>query len=307
MPETTGLAEEILTGPLPDIKESFPPAGKRPKKFVTTRRILLAFAMFVLLCLVFMAIFAPYISPYNPLETNLMNRLAPSSSEHWFGTDHMGRDILSRIIWAARVSLGAVLLTIIFVILTGFVTGAISGYAGGSVDNVIMRICELFMTFPTFVLALFLIAVFGTGLTNVVIAIVLTHWAWYARIVRGMVLSLKEREYILAARVCGSSKLKVFFQHIAPQIMTQLLILASLDLGHMLLHVAGLSFLGLGIQPPTPEWGVMIKDACNYIWTNPWQVVTPGLMILLTVLAFNIPGDILRDKLDPTLTDEGGH
>jgi nickel transport system permease protein len=292
--------------PLDDFSGELIKPPKKSKGYLT-RRILLSIALFVLGVLVFCAIFAPYVSPHDPQEIELLNRFAKPSSDHLLGTDNMGRDVASRLIWACRVSLGAVLLTIIFVILTGFVTGAISGYAGGAVDNVIMRLCELFMTFPTFILALFLIAVFGTGLTNVVIAIVLTHWAWYARIVRGMVLSLKKRDYILAAKVTGGSNVRIFLTHIAPQILTQLCILASLDLGHMLLHVAALSFLGLGIQPPTPEWGVMIKDACQYIWTEPWQVVTPGVMILLTVLSFNIPGDMLRDRLDPTLTEEGGH
>ncbi|MDR2406274.1 MAG: nickel ABC transporter permease subunit NikC [Deltaproteobacteria bacterium] len=299
---TPKLAEDV--NPLEILEETSYIGDKDTGK--TTRKVLLGLALGVLAVLVICAIFAPLIAPHDPLEINLLERFGPASSEHWLGTDHMGRDIASRLIWACRVSLIAVILTIVFVIITGFITGAVSGYAGGVVDTVIMRICELFMTFPTFILALFLIAVFGTGLTNVVIAIVLTHWAWYARIVRGMVLNLKHRDYILAAQVCGGSQFKIFLTHIAPQILTQICILGSLDLGHMLLHIAGLSFLGLGIQPPTPEWGVMIKDACQYIWNEPLQVVSPGVMILLTVLAFNIPGDILRDKLDPSLA-EGGH
>ena len=306
MPEAVNQAMEPITVNLPS-EENTSPAQPLKNRLSRTSRILLVISLSVLAVLVGMAIFAPLISPYDPLQIDLQNRFAPASAEHWFGTDHMGRDVASRLIWGARVSLGAVLLTITFVMLTGFITGAISGFVGGTVDNLIMRVCELFMTFPTFVLALFLIGVFGTGLTNVIIAIVLTHWAWYARIVRSMVLSLRNREYILAARVAGSGSFKIFTQHIAPPVFTQLIILATLDLGHMLLHVSGLSFLGLGIQPPTSEWGVMIKDACQLIWSNPEQVIMPGLMILLTVLAFNIPGDMLRDKLDPTLTGEGGH
>lgn len=306
MPEAVNQIMNPSLAGLPS-EEDQPSQTPKPGRMNKTSRSLLIISLGILALLVGMAIFAPWVSPHDPLQVDLQNRFAPASLDHWFGTDHMGRDVASRLIWGARVSLGAVLLTITFVILTGFVTGAVSGFVGGAVDNLIMRICELFMTFPTFVLALFLIGVFGTGLTNVIIAIVLTHWAWYARIVRSMVLSLRNREYILAARVAGSGSFKIFSQHIAPPVFTQLIILATLDLGHMLLHVSGLSFLGLGIQPPTSEWGVMIKDACQLIWSNPGQVIMPGLMILLTVLAFNIPGDMLRDKLDPTLTGEGGH
>ncbi|MDR1041522.1 MAG: nickel ABC transporter permease subunit NikC [Deltaproteobacteria bacterium] len=305
MPESLEQAiETIATFPK---EESEPPEKRKTSGLSRSNKALLLISLAILSVLVFMVIFAPWISPHDPLQVELSNRFAPSSSDHWFGTDHMGRDIASRLIWGTRVSLVAVLLTIVFVMITGFVSGAVSGFCGGVVDNVIMRLCELFMTFPTFVLALFLIGVFGTGITNVIIAIVLTHWAWYARIVRGMVLSLKNREYIFAARVAGSGPVKIFFQHIAPAVFTQLVILATLDLGHMLLHVSGLSFLGLGIQPPTPEWGVMIKDACQLIWTNPGQVIMPGFMIFVTVLAFNIPGDILRDKLDPALIGDEGH
>jgi nickel transport system permease protein len=151
---------------------------------------------------------------------------------------------------------------------------------------------------------MFLIGVLGTGMRNVILAIVLTHWAWYARIIRSLVLSLKNRDYILASRVMGTSKFKIILRHLIPPVMAQLLILATLDIGHMMLHVSGLSFLGLGIQPPAAEWGVMINDARQYIWTRPELVVYPGAMIFLAVLAFNIPGDALRDCLDPAVATE---
>ena len=278
------------------------PEKPRQKK-ITATRAALGFSALVLLSLVVMALFAPYVSPYDPVAIDLENRLAPMSLDHWLGTDHLGRDILSRLIWGARVSMGSVVVIALLIMAAGFITGAFSGYVGGKIDSLIMRICEAFMTFPTFILALFLIGVFGTGLTNVILAIVLTHWAWYARIVRGMVMNLRHRDFILAARVAGGGPLKIFFRHIAPPVLAQVVILATLDLGHMMLHVSGLSFLGLGIQPPTPEWGCMINDARQQIWTNPELAIIPGVMIFLTVLAFNIPGDILRDKLDPTLVD----
>jgi nickel transport system permease protein len=214
--------------------------------------------------------------------------------------------MLSRLIWGSRASLGSVAFIAVLIIAAGFAIGAVSGFSGGIVDTVIMRVCEAFMTFPTFILALFLIGIFGYGMTNVIIAIVLTHWAWYARMVRGMVLSLKNRDYILAAQAGGGGGFRIFTRHIAQPVFAQLLILATLDLGHMLLHVSGLSFLGLGIQPPVPEWGCMISDARQQIWTHPQLAIIPGAMIFLTVLAFNIPGDYLRDKLDPVLAQEEG-
>ena len=270
-------------------------------------RVSLFFSLAVLVLLLAMALFAPWLAPFQPDDIDLANRLAPASAEHWLGTDHQGRDILSRLVWGARTSLGSVTAIAVFIVVAGFAVGALSGWIGGWVDNAIMRLCEMFMTFPTFILAMFLVGVLGRGLTNVVIAIVLTHWAWYARIVRGMVISLKNREYILAARAAGGTRLGIFRRHIAPAVLAQLLILATLDLGHMLLHVSGLSFIGLGIQPPTAEWGVMINDARAQIMTNPELVVMPGLMILLTVLAFNIPGEYLRDRLDPALSGNEEH
>lgn len=274
------------------------------------KRGLLFFSIFILACFLLMALFAPYLSPYNPYDpaqVDLSRAFAPFSGEYLLGTDHLGRDVLSRLIWGARTSLGSVIFIAIFLLLSGFITGALSAYIGGWVDSMIMRVCEVFMTFQTFILALFLIAVLGRGMINVVIAIVLTHWAWYSRMVRSMVLSIKHRDYIAAAQVSGGKSLTIFIRHIAPPVLAQLMILMTLDLGHMMLHVSGLSFLGLGVQPPTPEWGIMISDAREYLWSAPSLIILPGLMIFLTVLACNIPGDYLRDKLDPSLTKEGGH
>jgi nickel transport system permease protein len=200
--------------------------------------------------------------------------------------------------------MGSVFLIINLVMIVSLMVGSISGYVGGKVDSLFMRICEIFLTFPTFILAMFLIGVLGTGMTNVVLAIALTHWAWYARIIRSLVLSMKNREYILAARVVGTSHWQIFVKHLAPPVLAQLVILATLDIGHMMLHVSGLSFLGLGVQPPMPEWGVMINDARQYIWTQPELIMYPGLMIFLAVLAFNILGDSFRDSLDPAILAE---
>jgi nickel transport system permease protein len=199
---------------------------------------------------------------------------------------------------------GTVSAIIVCILVLGFLVGCFSGYAGGRIDAFLMRLCDVFLTFPTFILAMFLIGILGTGLTNVVIAIVLTHWAWYARLIRGFVLSLKNREYILAARVSGASRVKIVLQHIVPPVFAQLVILATLDIGHMILHVSGLSFLGLGVAPPTPEWGVMINDARQFLWTSPGLIVYPGMMIFITVMSFNLLGDALRDALDPAMEEK---
>ena len=261
-------------------------------------------ALPVILAILVMALFAPWVAPYRPDDVNLERKLLSPNSQNLLGTDHLGRDILSRLIWGARISMGSVCIIIVLVMLFSLLVGCLSGFVGGWMDSLLMRLCEVFLTFPTFILAMFLIGVMGTGMVNVIIAIVLTHWAWYARIIRSLVLSLKNREYILASRVSGTKTWKIVVRHLIPPVMAQLTILATLDIGHMMLHVSGLSFLGLGVQPPTPEWGVMINDARQYIWTKPELIMYPGLMIFLAVLAFNIPGDTLRDSLDPTIRGE---
>lgn len=265
-----------------------------------TSRLALLMAGVILLA----ALLAPQVAPYDPNNVMLELKLQPPSGAHWLGTDHLGRDIFSRLIYGAQVSVGTVSAIIVCILALGFLVGCFSGYAGGKIDAFLMRLCDVFLTFPTFILAMFLIGILGTGLTNVVIAIVLTHWAWYARLIRGFVLSLKNREYILAARVSGASRAKIVLQHIVPPVFAQLVILATLDIGHMILHVSGLSFLGLGVAPPTPEWGVMINDARQFLWTNPGLIVYPGMMIFITVMSFNLLGDALRDALDPAMEEK---
>jgi len=266
---------------------------------------LIWFALPTILIIIGMALFAPWVAPHDPNEVNLELRLMPSCAEHLLGTDHLGRDTLSRLIWGARTSMGSVFVIINMVLVFSLLVGSIAGYWGGALDSFLMRTCEIFLTFPTFILAMFLIGILGMGMVNVILAIFLTHWAWYARIIRGLVLSLKNRDYILASKVCGTSSWKIILRHLMPPVLSQIIVLATLDIGHMMLHVSGLSFLGLGIQAPTPEWGVMISDARQYIWTQPELILYPGLMIFIGVLAFNIPGDIIRDSLDPSLMEGG--
>ncbi|MCK9800568.1 nickel ABC transporter permease subunit NikC [Pseudomonas sp. MAFF 302030] len=254
--------------------------------------------------LVLLAVLGPWLAPYDPTLVDLSERLLPSSSHHWLGTDHLGRDVLSRLIVGAQLSLGSVLMTLTLVLALGIGIGGLAGFVGGRIDMLLMRLCDMFLTFPTLVLAFFLIALLGTGLTNVIIAIALSHWAWYARMVRGMVIAQRGRDYVIASRLAGASRITRVRQHILPNVAGQLLVLASMDIGHMMLHVSGLSFLGLGVSPPTPEWGVMINDAKEFIWTQPQLLLWPGLMIFFSVMAFNLLGDALRDRLDPALRTE---
>ena len=264
---------------------------------------------FVLIAmLLLMCVAAPLLAPHDPNDVDVTQKLLGWSRQHWLGTDHLGRDNLSRLIYGTRISLGSAAAILALVLFIGISVGGLSGFFGGKVDTLIMRVCDVFLTFPTFVLAMFFVGVLGVGMVNVIIAIVLSHWAWYARIVRSIVLSMRERDYMLAARASGASQLRVFIEHLLPGVLSQIVVLATLDIGHMMLHVSGLSFLGLGIAPPTPEWGVMINDARNFIYTQPMLVALPGCMLFITVMAFNRVGDALRDKLDPTLVaDEHGH
>ncbi len=270
--------------------------------FRTVRKqgiLVLATLMAVVVCGT--AVFAPAIAPDDPTEVVLENKFAPPSAEHPLGCDHLGRDVLSRLVYGTRTSISSVAAIMGIVLVLGFTVGAVSGYAGGAVDSTLMRFCDVFLTFPTFILAMFLIGVMGTGMVNVIIAVALTHWAWYARIIRSMVLSLKNRDYVLAAKVAGTGRVRTMIRHILPPIVAQLLILCTLDIGHMMLHVSGLSFLGLGVTPPLPEWGVMISDARQFIWSHPILIMLPGGMIFVTVMAFNLLGDALRDSFDPAL------
>ncbi len=245
-----------------------------------------------------LALGAPWLGLPDPEEVNLAEKLAVPSAQHLLGTDHLGRDVLSRLIFGSRVSIGSVFAILLLIVGFSTFAGSLAGFAGGAIDGTLMRICDIFLTFPTLILAMFFVGVLGTGLTNVILAIFLTHWAWYARIVRGIVLSLKSREFVLAARVAGTSRFRLVVRHILPSLAPQVLVLATLDIGHMMLHVAGLSFLGLGVQPPLPEWGVMIGDARQFIWTQPQLLLYPGLAIFIVVMAFNLLGDAMRDALD---------
>jgi len=270
---------------------------------MTRQNWMLWLSLGLVLVLLALAVAGPWITPYDPAEADLERRLLAPSLTHWLGTDHLGRDLFSRILAGTRASLGSVALILVGVLTVAILVGSVAGYAGGTVDAVLMRVCDAFMTVPTLVLALFMIGVLGTGLANVIIAVILSHWAWYARLVRGLTLSLKNRDYVAAAVVAGGSRFAILRRHILPGVLGQLAVLASLDLGHWMLHVSGLSFLGLGVAPPTPEWGIMINDARPFVWTSPMLIILPGAAIFIAVMAFNLLGDALRDRLDPVLAE----
>jgi len=257
------------------------------------------FGMIILFLLVFIAIFAPFIAPHDPVDQELKKRLSPPSSEYPLGTDHLGRCILSRLLYGARISLPIAMMVVGITFAIGVTTGAISGYLGGIADEIIMRIVDVFLTFPGLILALGIIAALGPGLFNAMIALVIVGWAGYTRIVRGSVLSVKEKEFVEGARGLGASDSYILVRHILPNVIAPVIPMAMLGMGYVILAVAGLSFLGLGAQPPTPEWGAMLNDGRVFMRSAPQLMIFPGLAIMITVLAFNFLGDGLRDVLDP--------
>ncbi|WP_066388679.1 nickel ABC transporter permease subunit NikC [Helicobacter himalayensis] len=269
------------------------------KKFSLSGKISLSLIVFLAL----FALFAPLFLPYVPNEIELDSKFAPPSFTHFLGTDYLGRDIFTRLVYGARISLGASLAIVCLILFFGISIGSISGFIGGRVDKIIMRICDLFFSLPTIVLSLFFVGILGSGLSNVIIAIALTHWAWYARIVRSIVFGLKNKEFVLLSKAYGASAFQSFKRNMLAPILTQCLVLASMDIGHIILHIAGLSFLGLGVQPPLAEWGVMLSDCKDYIWSNPELVLYPGVALFVSIALFNILGDSLRDYLDSDLED----
>jgi|Deesub1362A_J573_1020465.scaffolds.fasta_scaffold01026_12 peptide/nickel transport system permease protein len=260
----------------------------------------------MVLLLVTLGMFAPLISPYDPNELNLKSRLKYPCIEHPFGTDNFGRDVLSRVMYGARVSLFVAMSVVLLTSSVGIGLGIIAGYYGGIVDNAIMRLVDALLAFPNIILAIVILGIFGTSYLNLVIALAAVWWVSYARMVRGVVLSLKESEFILAVKALGANNFEIMAKHILPNAMSPVLPLMTLDLGSAILAISGLGFLGLGLQPPTPEWGVMLRDALPFMETHPYLMVFPGFMIMVSVLAFNMLGDSLRDVLDPKRRFEKG-
>ena len=252
------------------------------------------------LCIIFAAIFAPVITGgVDPLKGSLMDALLPPCKEHIFGTDKMGRDIFTRVIYGARASLTATFGVVALIFLIGSVMGIISGYFGGIVDAVIMRIADMMLAFPGLVLALAVAGIMGASIKNAIIAIVVVSWTKYARLARSLVLKIRDRDYVAAAIVTGSKTPYMLLRYMLPNALPTLIITAATDVGSMMLELAAMSFLGFGAKPPAPEWGYMLNEGRACMQTAPWLMIFPGLAIFIVVVVFNMLGDSVRDILDP--------
>lgn len=256
----------------------------------------------IILAWIVIAALAPVITHYGPLEQKISERLDPPSRAHYFGTDELGRDVYSRVIYGARISIPVGLVVIGFSLLVGSILGAISGYFGGLADLLIMRFADITLAFPTIVLALAIAAVLGPSLKNAVIAMIIVWWPEYARLMRGQVLSVRNQEYVIAAEVIGVRWYRTLYRHIIPNTVTPLIVKASLDAGTAILTIAALSFIGVGAVPPTPEWGAMISSG-RYKFTFWWLTAFPGLAMLTVVLGLNFLGDGIRDAFDPRMRE----
>jgi peptide/nickel transport system permease protein len=273
--------------------------GQAYRKWLAFRRNPLAmFGLAIIVALLLVAAFAPLIATADPLAQNLDKRLLPPSGTNFFGTDSLGRDIFSRIVYGTRVTLVIVLLVVVSVGPIGLLIGATSGYLGGWVDRLLMRITDVFLAFPRLVLALAFVAALGPGLENAVIAIAITAWPPYARVARAETLIIRQQDYIAAVRLQGASQWRIVWKHVVPMCLPSLIVRTTLDMAGVILIAAGLGFLGLGAQPPIPEWGAMISAGREQIFDQWWVATFPGLAICVVALGFNLLGDGLRDVMD---------
>lgn len=253
----------------------------------------------VILLLIATAILAPWLTPYDPTAQDMIGRLQPPSATHWFGTDEFGRDVFARVVYGTRTTLYIIMLVTVIVAPIGLLIGACAGYLGGWVDEVLMRVTDIFLSFPSLVLALGFAAALGPGITNAIIAIALTAWPPMARLARAEALSLKRSDFIAAVRLQGASKTRIITRHILPMCLPSVIVRLTLNMAGIILTAAGLGFLGLGAQPPLPEWGAMVSTGREYMIDCPWVITAPGIAIAVVSLAFNLAGDALRDVLDP--------
>lgn len=271
-------------------------------KFLRPSKNPLGFLGVVLITFVsLLAIIAPYIAPYSPYKVNLARRLHPPSWQHLFGTDELGRDIFSRVLVGARISLQSAIVIIGLSLSLGTIIGAFGALAGGWIDDVLMRLTDAFLAFPYLIFAMLVSAVLGPSLSNAMLAISVTWWPWYARLARGQILSVKNQLYVEAARAIGVGGMRLFFSYFLRNALSPLVVQATLDVGYAILLTSSLSFVGLGAQPPTPEWGRMVADGRQYLLSYWWVPIFPGLAIFITVLGFNLVGDAIRDFTDPRM------
>jgi len=253
----------------------------------------------IILGLILVAALAPLLVTHNPYEQILNDRLLSPSAKHWFGTDSLGRDIYSRVVYGARVTLTIALLVAAISTPLGMLIGIVAGYLGGAMDEILMRLADVFLAFPRLILAIAFAAALGPGVENAIVAIAIAHWPSYARLARAETLNVKNNDYIQAMRVLGAGKMTIMAGHILPLTLSSIIVRMSLDMGTIILTAAGLGFLGLGAQPPMPEWGLMVSDGRQFLVDQWWVSTLPGLAILVVVMGFNLLGDGIRDVLDP--------
>ena len=258
-------------------------------------------SFFLLVIIALIAVFAPLIAPYDPYTQDLSRINEPPSSDHWFGTDDVGRDLFSRVVYGTRISMLVGVVCEAICVPIGVILGALAGYFGGWVDAVISRIIEIFASFPTILFAIAVMFILGPGIMNIFIAIGVIGWTGLARMIRGQIMQLKEKEFVEAARASGASNMKIIFRHLIPNCLSTIIVVATMNIPSDIMYEASLSFLGLGVQPPQASWGSMISEARKFMRQNPGYSVFPGVALIITVLAFNLLGDALRDALDPRL------
>lgn len=289
----TATIMESLRPKLRNLQESF---------YLLAKNKLSLSALIILGIIIVLALLAPVVVPYPQDiadEAHIEQKFQPPSAEHLFGTDELGRDVFSRTIYAARVSITTAVIAVGLALIIGVPLGAVAGSLGGWIDNVIMRITDIFLSFPPLLLAIAMVSLMGSSLSNAVLAIAISWWPWYTRLVRGQAISIKERKFVQAAETIGTSRSRIIFRHIVPNTISPVIVQASMDMGGVILTVASLSFLGLGAQAPTPEWGLMISTGRSYFPDMWWCCIFPGLAIFITVLCFNLLGDAVREILDP--------
>lgn len=268
-----------------------------------TSKPLMMTGMVLIAVIIVLSIFAPVIAPYDPIKLDAINELKPPSSMNLFGTDTLGRDIFSRVVYGSRISIQIGIVVVSLAMFVGTIIGIFSGYIGGLIDEIIMRITDIFLSIPYLILAMAIAAALGPSLINTMIALSVVWWPSYARLVRGQALLVRENTFIEAARGLGASQLRIIFRHLLPNCIAPVIVQASLDFGNAIMYAAALSFIGLGAQPPTPEWGAMISEGRNFLRYAWWFPTFPGIAIFITVLGSNLLGDGLRDILDPRLKE----
>lgn len=254
---------------------------------------------FLVLVVIGIAVAAPLVATHDPYGAVFTDAMKPPSREHWFGTDALGRDLFSRVIYGARTSISSALVLVGIIFLLGTTLGIISGFFGGIVDSVIMRIADMMIAFPDLILAIAIAGILGPNMINAMIAISVVSWTRYARLSRSLVLKIKNRDYIAAAKITGSRNRHILWSYLMPNVLPTMIITAATDIGTVMLSLSSLSFLGFGIQPPTPEWGYMLSEGRQYLQSAPWLLIFPGLAIFVVVSVFNLLGDGIRDILDP--------